>query len=66
MHGYPMFLLLRGARAMPTIEPISDLCKTELKLDLFSKLAIAQSQMASSDKGRTLQQVMKDIKQRLK
>ena len=37
----------------------------QLKLDLFGKLAAAQSQIASGDKGRTLKQVMTDIRKRL-
>jgi prevent-host-death family protein len=36
--------------------------KLKLKLDLFSKLAVAQSQKAAGDKGRTLTEVMKDIR----
>jgi hypothetical protein len=36
--------------------------KLKLKLDLFSKLAVAQSQKAAGDKGRTLSEVMKDIR----
>jgi hypothetical protein len=37
----------------------------QLKLELFSKLALAQAQKASGDKGRTLHQVMKDLRKRL-
>jgi prevent-host-death family protein len=37
----------------------------QLKLDLFGKLAVAQSQIAAGDKGRTLKQVMKDIRKTL-
>jgi hypothetical protein len=38
----------------------------QLKLDLFSKLAVAQAQKASGDKGRTLHQVMKDLRKKLR
>ena len=38
----------------------------QLKLELFSKLALAQAQKASGDGGRTLQQVMKNIRKRLR
>ena len=38
----------------------------QLKLELFSKLAVAQAQKASGDKGRTLNQVMKDLRKRLR
>ena len=63
---------------MPTIKPISDLRnkakgeiserahpQLQLKFDLFSKLAVARNQIASGDKGRTLKQVMADIRKRL-
>jgi hypothetical protein len=40
--------------------------KLQLKLDLFKKLAVAQAQRASGDKGRTLSQVMKDIRKRIR
>ena len=40
--------------------------KLQLKIDLFSKLAVAQAQKASGDKGRTLSQVMKDLRKRLR
>ena len=36
--------------------------KLQKKLDLYSKLAVAQSQKAAGDKGRTLSNVMKDIR----
>jgi len=36
--------------------------KLQLKLDLLSKLSIAQNQKAEGDKGRTLKQVMNDIR----
>ena len=36
--------------------------KLQMKVDLYSKLAVAQSQKAAGDKGRTLSNVMKDIR----
>ena len=36
--------------------------KLQLKLDLFSKLSVAQNQKADGDKGRTLKQVMDTIR----
>jgi len=33
-----------------------------MKLDLFSKLAVAQSQKAAGDQGKTLSEVMKDMR----
>ncbi len=39
--------------------------KLQLKLDLLGKLAIAQAHKASGDKGRTLSDVMGDIRKQL-
>lgn len=36
--------------------------KLQLKLDLLSKLSVAQNQKADGDKGRTLKQVMDTIR----
>lgn len=36
--------------------------KLQLKLDLLSKLSVAQNQKADGDKGRTLKQVMDNIR----
>lgn len=36
--------------------------RLQLKLDLLSKLSIAQNQKAEGDKGKTLKQVMTDIR----
>jgi hypothetical protein len=38
----------------------------QLKLKLFNKLVVAQAQKASGDRGRTLHQVMKDLRKRLR
>ena len=54
---------------MPLIKPISDLrnktmshySKLQKQLELYSKLAVAQSQKAAGEQGRTLAEVMKDI-----
>jgi hypothetical protein len=40
--------------------------KLQKKLDLYGKLAVAQSQKAAGDKGRTLSDVMKDIRKRIR
>lgn len=39
--------------------------KLQLKIELFRKLAVAQAQRASGDKGRTVSQVMKDLRKRI-
>jgi hypothetical protein len=36
--------------------------KLQLKLDIFSKLAVAQSQKATGDKGKSLSEVMQDVR----
>lgn len=38
----------------------------QLKLELFGKLAAAQAQRASGDRGRTVSQVMKDLRKRIR
>lgn len=38
----------------------------KLKVYLFNKLAAAQARIAIGNKGRTLKQVMKDIRKRLR
>ncbi len=54
---------------MLAIKPISSLRNKTTDISeiarLSSKLAAAQSQIASGDRGRTLKQVMKDIRKRL-
>ena len=40
--------------------------KLQLKLDLVNKLAVAQAQRAAGDKGRSLSQVMKDLRKRVR
>jgi len=38
----------------------------QLKIALVRKLAVAQAQRASGDKGRTVSQVMKDLRKRIR
>ena len=38
----------------------------QVKTDLFNKLAVAQAQRAAGDKGRSLSQVMKDLRKRIR
>ena len=40
--------------------------RLQFKLDLYSKLAVAQAQVAAGKRGRTLNQVMKDLRKRLR
>lgn len=61
----PIFITKNGEGDMVVMSMVQ-YGQLQLKLELFSKLAVAQAQKASGDKGRTLQQVMKDIRKRLR
>ena len=43
--------------------PMAHYSKLQLKLELFGKLSVAQNQKAGGDKGRTLKQVMGNIRE---
>ncbi len=60
----PIFITKNGKGDM-VVMSMSRYAQLQLKLDLFGKLAAAQNQIASGDKGRTLKQVMTDIRKRL-
>lgn len=57
----PIFITKNGVGDM-VVMSMAQYSKLQLKLDLFGKLAVAQSQRASGDKGRTLSQVMKGLR----
>jgi prevent-host-death family protein len=61
----PIFITKNGEGDM-VVMSMAQYGQLQLKLELFSKLAVAQAQKASSDKGRTLNQVMKDLRKRLR
>ena len=61
----PIFITKNGEGDM-VVMSIAQYSKLQLKLDLFSKLAVAQIQRAKGDKGRTLSQVMKDLRKRIR
>jgi len=61
----PIFITKNGEGDMVVMSMVQ-YGQLQLKLELFSKLAVAQAQKASGDRGRTLQQVMKDIRKRLR
>ena len=61
----PIFITKNGEGDM-VVMSMAQYGQLQLKLELFSKLAVAQAQKASGDKGRTLQQVMKNIRKRLR
>ena len=61
----PIFITRNGEGDM-VVMSIAQYSKLQLKLDLFGKLAVAQAQRASGDRGRTLLQVMKDLRKRIR
>jgi prevent-host-death family protein len=61
----PIFITKNGEGDM-VVMSMAQYGQLQLKLELFSKLAVAQAQKASGDQGRTLNQVMKDLRKRLR
>jgi prevent-host-death family protein len=61
----PIFITKNGEGDM-VVMSMAQYSKLQLKLDLFSKLAVAQAQKASGDRGRTLSQVMKELRKRIR
>jgi len=61
----PIFITRNGQGDM-VVMSMSQYSKLQLKIDLFGKLAVAQGQRASGDRGRSLSQVMKDLRKRLR
>jgi prevent-host-death family protein len=61
----PIFITRKGEGDM-VVMSMAHYGKLQLKLELFSKLAVAQAQRASGDKGRTLSQVMTDLRKRIR
>ena len=57
----PIFITKNGEGDL-VVMSVAHYSKLQMKLDLYSKLAVAQSQKAAGDKGRTLSEVMKDIR----
>jgi prevent-host-death family protein len=60
----PIFITKNGEGDM-VVMSIALYSKLQLKIDLFGKLAVAQAQRASGDKGRSLSTVMKEIRRRI-
>lgn len=61
----PVFITKNGEGDM-VVMSIDHYDQMKLRLELFSKLSAAQSQKTAGDKGRTLNQVMKDLRKRLR
>jgi prevent-host-death family protein len=61
----PIFITRNGLGDM-VVMSMAQYSKLQLKIDLFGKLAIAQAQRTAGDKGRSLSQVMKDLRKRIR
>ncbi|MGA9365491.1 MAG: type II toxin-antitoxin system Phd/YefM family antitoxin [Bacteroidota bacterium] len=61
----PIFITRNGEGDM-VVMSMAQYSKLQLKLDLFGKLAVAQAQRASGDRGRSLVHVMKDLRKRIR
>jgi len=61
----PIFITRNGEGDM-VVMSMAQYSRLQIKIDLFGKLAVAQAQRASGDKGRSLSQVMKDLRKRLR
>jgi prevent-host-death family protein len=57
----PIFITKNGEGDL-VVMSMSHYSKLQLKLDLLGKLSAAQNQKADGDKGRTLKQVMANIR----
>ena len=60
----PVFITRNGEGDM-VVMSLAHYSRLQLRLELFSKLAVAQAQKAAGDKGRPLSAVMKEIRKRL-
>ena len=60
----PIFITKNGEGDL-VVMSMSHYSKMQLKLDLLSKLSVAQDQRINGDKGRTLKQVMANIRENI-
>lgn len=60
----PIFITKNGEGDL-VVMSMAQYSKLQLKLELFSKLAVAQAERAGGDTGRSLSAVMKDIRKRI-
>ena len=60
----PIFITKNGEGDL-VVMSISFYSKLQLKLDLLSKLSVAQDQRINGDKGRSLKDVMKSIRENI-
>jgi len=60
----PVFITRNGEGDM-VVMSLAHYSRLQLRLELFSKLAVAQAQKGAGDKGRPLSAVMKELRKRL-
>ncbi|MCL4538482.1 MAG: type II toxin-antitoxin system prevent-host-death family antitoxin [Bacteroidetes bacterium] len=60
----PIFITKNGEGDL-VVMSMAQYGKIQLKLELFGKIAVAQAERASGDRGRSLSAVMKDIRKRI-
>jgi prevent-host-death family protein len=63
--GEPVFITKNGEGDL-VVMSMALYGKLQLKLELFGKLAAAQAQRADGDKGRSLSQVMTNLRKRIR
>ena len=63
--GEPIFITRNGEGDL-VVMSMAHYSRLQLKLDLFGKLAVAQVQRASGDKGRSVSKVMKGLRKRIR
>ena len=63
--GEPIFITRNGEGDLVVMSMVQ-YSKLQLKLDLFSKLAVAQAQRARGGRGRSLSSVMKGLRKRIR
>jgi PHD/YefM family antitoxin component YafN of YafNO toxin-antitoxin module len=61
----PIFITKNGEGDL-VVMSIAHYGNLQRKLDLYSKLAVAQTQKAAGDRGRSLSEVMKDLRRKIR
>lgn len=61
----PIFITRNGEGDM-VVMSMAQYAKLQRKLELFGKLAVAQAQRAEGEKGRPLDAVMKELRERVR
>jgi prevent-host-death family protein len=61
----PVFITRNGEGDM-VLMSMKQYSRLQLKLELLAKLGVAEAQRAAGEKGRTLRQVMKDVRRNLR